>query len=542
MKLLSHLLVIFSIPFILLSCSDSKLAGQWEYDGGEVDSYYGKYRLIYRMELDFAERSIAAEDIPNKETSYGLMDFSNMSHIYHNEIDSINKIGDNRYEIFYYNSYSDTMDKDTLIYTPKDKTIRLASFSDGNMVFKKVPDKPFDGVWSEESDDSSVYVRLSLYEKIKDRDGLKCYGWVLFDSDIDESYSIITKVISAKGDRATVELMFPDYEETEPYTAELAYRASDGMLYYDNLPIPCNDKTVIEASTSSEGSNTLIYWLAVVEALMIIGIIVTKTEDDAETGILFIGITSFIYSLLALWVMYDIANDVNIPALKVGQTDGIWSWAFMLYVTVGGIIAYFMGMSLLHKSLCEEDSYFSIGYVGWGIFFTACFALIYSTYGKEVLDYVMNDYIAAVSFKIDFWTGIASWALSLAALLIIVQWIVIIVKLDNPFNWIFAIAYPVYVATAIAFFIAGAYIAIVLIILGCIFGAIFGGKDAPQRSMSGHYEREDSVQPFIPEGETGEVTLEDGTTITKDLIGNSFHDKDLNEYRKNDDGKTFRKV
>lgn len=542
MKLLSHLLVIFSIPFILLSCSDSKLAGQWEYDGGEVDSYYGKYRLIYRMELDFAERSIAAEDIPNKETSYGLMDFSNMSHIYHNEIDSINKIGDNRYEIFYYNSYSDTMDKDTLIYTPKDKTIRLASFSDGNMVFKKVPDKPFDGVWSEESDDSSVYVRLSLYEKIKDRDGLKCYGWVLFDSDIDESYSIITKVISAKGDRATVELMFPDYEETEPYTAELAYRASDGMLYYDNIPIPCNDKSVIDASASAEGSNTLIYWLAVVEALMIIAIIVTKTEDDAETGILFIGITSFIYSLLALWVMYDIVNDVNIPALKVGQSDGIWSWAFMLYVTAGGIIAYFMGLSLLHKSLCEEDSYFSIGYVGWGIFFTACFALIYSTYGKEVLDYVMNDYIAAVSFKIDFWTGIASWALSLAGLLIIVQWIVIIVKLDNPFNWIFAIAYPVYVATAIAFFIAGAYIVIALIILGCILGAIFGGKDAPQRSMSGHYESEDSVQPFIPEGETGEVTLEDGTTITKDLIGNSFHDKDLNEYRKNDDGKTFRKV
>lgn len=96
----------------------------------------------------------------------------------------------------------------------------------------------------------------------------------------------------------------------------------------------------------------------------------------------------------------------------------------------------------------------------------------------------------------------------------------------------FAIAYPVYVATAIAFFIAGAYIVIVLIILGCIFGAIFGGKDAPQRSMSGRYESEDSVQPFIPEGETDEVTLEDGTTITKDLIGNSFHDKDLNEYRK----------
>lgn len=542
MKLLSHLLVIFSIPFILLSCSDSKLAGQWEYDGGEVDSYYGKYRLTYRMELDFAERSIAAEDIPNKETSYGWMDFSNMSHIYHNEIDSINKIGDNRYEIFYYNSYSDTMDKDTLIYTPKDKTIRLASFSDGDMVFKKVPEKPFDGTWSEESDDSSVYVRLSLYEKIKDRDGLKCYGWILFDSDIDESYRIITKVISAKGDRATVELMFPDYEEAEPDTAELAYSASDGMLYYDNYPIPCNDKSIIEASASAEGSNTLIYWLAVVEALMIIAIIVTKTEDDSETGILFIGITSFIYSLLALWVMYDIVNDVNIPALKVGQTDGIWSWAFMLYVTIGGIIAYFMGMSLLHKSLCEEDSYFSIGYVGWGIFFTACFALIYSTYGKEVLDYVMNDYIAAVSFKIDFWTGIASCALSLAALLIIVQWIVIIVKLDNPFNWIFAIAYPVYVATAIAFFIAGAYIVIVLIILGCIFGAIFGGKDAPQRSMSGRYESEDSVQPFIPEGETDEVTLEDGTTITKDLIGNSFHDKDLNEYRKNDDGKTFRKV
>lgn len=542
MKLLSHLLVIFSLPLVLLSCSDSKLAGQWEYDGGEVDSYYGKYRLTYRMELDFAERSIAAEDIPNKETSYGWMDFSNMSHIYHNEIDSINKIGDNRYEIFYYNSYSDTMDKDTLIYTPNDKTIRLASFSDGDMVFKKVPEKPFDGTWSEESDDSSVYVRLSLYEKIKDRDGLKCYGWILFDSDIDESYRIITKVISAKGDHATVELMFPDYEEAEPDTAELAYSASDGMLYYDNYPIPCNDKTVIDASASAEGSNTLIYWLAVVEALMIIAIIVTKTEDDAETGILFIGITSFIYSLLALWVMYDIVNDVNIPALKVGQTDGIWSWAFMLYVTIGGIIAYFMGLSLLHKSLCEEDSYFSIGYVGWGIFFTACFALIYSTYGKEVLDYVMNDYIAAVSFKIDFWTGIASCALSLAALLIIVQWIVIIVKLDNPFNWIFAIAYPVYVATAIAFFIAGAYIVIVLIILGCIFGAIFGGKDAPQRSMSGHCEREDSVQPFIPEGETGEVTLEDGTTITKDLIGNSFHDKDLNEYRKNDDGKTFRKV
>lgn len=111
------------------SCSNDSplLKGRWEMSIGQDPTQQGQMDgiddLVYSMELNFEERAFEPDnELPSGQKSYGWMDFSNSSRIYHYDIDSVTVLGDNKYRIVSVDNWM-TLNVDTLTYNPKTNEI-----------------------------------------------------------------------------------------------------------------------------------------------------------------------------------------------------------------------------------------------------------------------------------------------------------------------------------------------------------------------------------------------------------------------------------
>lgn len=215
---------------------DPSLRGQME----------GVKNLSYSMEVDFSSRTFLPElTLPSGQNSYGWMDFSNVSRIYHYDIDSVTYLGHNAYRIVSMDSW-EQLSIDTLVYNPEMKTIYIKN---QDFTFQYIPDdKPFNGKWQshfeEDSGISRTYtVTLSLYKQITcnepDMKGVKCYGYSLFDDESGGSCDVIDSIISIHHDYAEVQFQ-PGYcPNCPPVKCNIVFNRDDGSITInDNERIP----------------------------------------------------------------------------------------------------------------------------------------------------------------------------------------------------------------------------------------------------------------------------------------------------------------
>ncbi len=236
----TYAITLFVISVGLMSCTKKDdtplLKGRWEMFVGQDPTIAGMEEgidnLVYSMELNFEERAFDSDnDLPSGGKSYGWMDFSNMSKLYHYDIDSVFALGDYRYRIVSVDNWFNLC-VDTLVYNPETKQI----IYEKDWVFEYVPDiKPFVGEWETSFDFGSEYVHLNLYEKIKSPDeypfnGRECYGWIIYDTDVDISYRLITSVEEIHYDYANIKCVFPDYPEDGEHEFDLLYNRKDSSL------------------------------------------------------------------------------------------------------------------------------------------------------------------------------------------------------------------------------------------------------------------------------------------------------------------------
>lgn len=238
-------------------CGQNKpelLKGRWEMPLSKDPSLRGQMEnagnLTYSMELNLAERTFMPElDLPSgEEKCYGWMDFSNLSRIYHYDIDSVFYLGRNTYKVVSIDGWNQ-LSTDTLVYYPDTKVVYIKN---NDFTFQPIPDdKPFNGEWEiyykneEDPDwDMSVYYKLSLYKKIevpKDYpfEGVKCYGYGIQSSQ-DNAYYVIDSILSIHYDYAEVQRCFVDYPESVPDKMHLVFNRSDGSLSINgDEKIPC---------------------------------------------------------------------------------------------------------------------------------------------------------------------------------------------------------------------------------------------------------------------------------------------------------------
>lgn len=219
------------------------LQGRWEMSAIKDPSLRGQMEevdgIVYCMELNLSERTFTADnDLPSGKKSYGWMDFSNISRIYHYDIDSVRYLGHNSYRVVSAGGWED-LSIDTLVYYPETKAVYIKNM---DYTFHLIPDdKPFNGEWEYTNkngeDFSTLYYKLSLYKKIKapqDNEfmGQECYGYGIYSS-VDDAYYVIDSIIEINKDYAKVQRRFADYPEEAPLEMTLKFNRDDGSLTID---------------------------------------------------------------------------------------------------------------------------------------------------------------------------------------------------------------------------------------------------------------------------------------------------------------------
>lgn len=144
------------------SCSDNTplLKGRWEMFVGQDPTQQGQMDgvddVTYSMELNFESRTFEPDnELPSGQKSYGWMDFSNATRIYHYDIDSVTVLGDNRYRIVSVDSWMNTS-VDTLVYNPKTKEIVYGK----DWIFKSVSTE---SAVSAENDGPSIFLMVLYF-------------------------------------------------------------------------------------------------------------------------------------------------------------------------------------------------------------------------------------------------------------------------------------------------------------------------------------------------------------------------------------------
>ena len=238
-----------SIP-IIESEKPALIKGRWEMPLRNDPSLRGQMEdvknITYSMELDFSGRTFLPElTLPSGQNSYGWMDFSNVSRIYHYDIDSVAYLGHNAYRVVSMDSW-EQLNIDTLIYNPEMKTIYIKN-QDFTFPYKP-DDKPVHGKWQshfeEEPGISRTYtVILSLYKQITCNEsfmeGVNCYGYSLYDDEGSGSCDVIDSIISIHHDYAEVQFQSGACPNCPPVKCNIVFNRDDGSITInDNGRIP----------------------------------------------------------------------------------------------------------------------------------------------------------------------------------------------------------------------------------------------------------------------------------------------------------------
>lgn len=362
------------IVLVLTACSKNEsplLEGRWEH---AVNDDNAGISYSYVIELNMNAPTFHSEFGPEEKKFYGFMDFSNVRRIYRYDIDSVSSLGDNLYAIraIDYNLEmmgADGSSIDTLLFLPETKQLVYKN----EWKFDFVPDlKPFSGEWKFSSGEDYTTVYLSLYHPIKapneyPYNGVECYGWIEYSSQVDNSYRLITKVDRIHYNGATISTVFPDYPENTPQHFDLNYNPTDGTLVYGGSILqPVGDHASSSISASDQEENApfgstwkdklLIVWGIIVLVILyylfkiFMGyffITLGSAAIGAAVGGLILWLLMGGLDLnLPRWLIITIMSVTTVPMALLGLWEGLKST---------GELARMPFASRIVKGMMEED-------------------------------------------------------------------------------------------------------------------------------------------------------------------------------------------
>lgn len=531
------------------------LKGRWEMFVGEDQSpmgqEYGVDDLTYCMELDFSERTFDTEmeELPSGKKSYGFMDFSTMSRIYRYYIDSVSYIGNNKYRLVSLGSYDLQLYEDTLTFNPQTKEISYNS----NWKFKYVSGiKPFMGEWeSSYGDGTSEYINLSLYKEINAPDEYPfnkqtCYGYIIFDSEVDTSYILITSVLSANAVDADVLAVFPDYPEDQPQQLHLTYNWKDGSLRMDDGSVLANKNGMPASEELSANDSSLFVkvgmWIFVLAVLLVVSLILLNVLD-VEGAIRF-WLPATVLLAMSVLILFLVCNIFRTEGnLDLGES-GLMS-VLKLYGAVVLVTGSFLfGLFSILLWLYEGFGYFSKTPTVIAAVIAVVLLAIHMVTGNMLFDILAERFIPSLMYQDGLFGFIMALLVVAVGVLFIVQMIILAVSVKGIYRIAMLLLYPVFFAAGIVLLISSMAVVIVAMIVCAIIAFVLAprkvsessGNTLPESSDNNNESQEEDCDAIIKgAGPFG------GDVKAKDI--SFFKDKSLlkgengKEYKRNDEGK-----
>lgn len=548
------------VVFLLLGisgCSKEKpsLKGRWEMfvgkDPSPMGQEYGVDNLTYCMELDFSERTFDTEmeELPSGKKSYGFMNFSTISRIYRYDIDSVSYIGNNKYRLVSLGSHDLQLYEDTLTFNPKTNEITYGK----DEVFKYVSGlRPFVGEWEMmDNEGTSEYVKLSLYQEIKAPDeyplnGQSCYGYIVYDTDVDISHKLITSVVSSNALGATVMAVFPDNPEGNPMQVYFDYNWKDGTLIMDGgAPLPNKNGAPVLEELSANDSFLFAkvgMWIFVLAILLVVSLILLNVLD-VEGAIRFWlpAIELLAMSVLILFLVCNIfCNEGKLDLGEPGLMNVLKLYGAVILVTG----SFLFGLFSILLWLYEGFGYFSKTPTTIAAVITVILLAIHMFTGNMLFDILAERFIPSLMYQDGLFGFIMALLVVAVGLLFIVQMIILAVSVKGIYRIAILLLYPVFFAAGIVLLISSMAVVIVVMIVCAIIAFVLAprkvsessGNTLPESSDNNNDSQEEDCDAIIKgAGPFG------GDVKAKDV--SFFKDKSLlkgengKEYKRNDDGK-----
>lgn len=548
------------VVFLLLGisgCSKEKpsLKGRWEMfvgkDPSPMGQEYGVDNLTYCMELDFSERTFDTEmeELPSGKKSYGFMNFSTISRIYRYDIDSVSYIGNNKYRLVSLGSHDLQLYEDTLTFNPKTNEITYGK----DEVFKYVSGlRPFVGEWEMmDNEGTSEYVKLSLYQEIKAPDeyplnGQSCYGYIVYDTDVDISHKLITSVVSSNALGATVMAVFPDNPEGNPMQVYFDYNWKDGTLIMDGgAPLPNKNGAPVLEELSANDSFLFAkvgIWIFVLAILLVVSLILLNVLDVEGAIRFWLPVIELLaMSVLILFLACNIF--CNEGKLDLGE-PGLMS-VLKLYGAVILVAGSFLfGLFSILLWLYEGFGYFSKTPTTIAAVIAVILLAIHMFTGNMLFDILAERFIPSLMYQDGLFGFIMALLVVAVGLLFIVQMIILAVSVKGIYRIAILLLYPVFFAAGIVLLISSMAVVIVAMIVCAIIAFVLAprkvsessGNTLPESSDNNNDSQEEDCDAIIKgAGPFG------GDVKAKDI--SFFKDKSLlkgengKEYKRNDDGK-----
>ena len=512
---------------------------------------YGVDNLTYCMELDFSERTFDTEmeELPSGKKSYGFMDFSTMSRIYRYYIDSVSYIGNNKYRLVSLGTYDLQLYEDTLTFNPKTDEITYGK----NLVFKYVSGlRPFVGEWEMmDNEGTSEYVKLSLYQEIKAPDeyplnGQSCYGYIVYDTDVDISHKLITSVVSSNALGATVMAVFPDYPEDKPMQVHFNYNWKDGTLIMDGgAPLPNKNGAPVLEELSANDSFLFAkvgIWIFVLAILLVVSLILLNVLDVEGAIRFWLPVIELLaMSVLILFLACNIF--CNEGKLDLGE-PGLMS-VLKLYGAVILVAGSFLfGLFSILLWLYEGFGYFSKTPTTIAAVIAVILLAIHMFTGNMLFDILAERFIPSLMYQDGLFGFIMALLVVAVGLLFIVQMIILAISVKGIYRIAILLLYPVFFAAGIVLLISSMAVVIVAMIVCAIIAFVLAsrkvsessGNTLPESSDNNNDSQEEDCDAIIKgAGPFG------GDVKAKDI--SFFKDKSLlkgengKEYKRNDEGK-----
>lgn len=548
------------VVFLLLGisgCSKEKpsLKGRWEMFVGKDPSLmgqeYGVDNLTYCMELDFSERTFDAEmeELPSGKKSYGFMDFSTMSRIYRYYIDSVSYIGNNKYRLVSLGSHDLQLYEDTLTFNPKTNEITYGK----DDVFKYVSGlRPFVGEWEMmDNEGTSEYVKLSLYQEIKAPDeyplnGQSCYGYIVYDTDVDISHKLITSVVSSNALGATVMAVFPDYPEDKPMQVHFNYNWKDGTLIMDGgAPLPNKNGAPVLEELSANDSFLFAkvgMWIFVLAILLVVSLILLNVLDVEGAIRFWLPVIELLaMSVLILFLVCNIfCNEGKLDLGESGLMSVLKLYGAVILVTG----SFLFGLFSILLWLYEGFGYFSKTPTTIAAVIAVILLAIHMFTGNMLFDILAERFFPSLMYQDGLFGFIMALLVVAVGLLFIVQMIILAVSVKGIYRIAILLLYPVFFAAGIVLLISSMAVVIVAMIVCAIIAFVLAprkvsessGNTLPESSDNNNDSQEEDCDAIIKgAGPFG------GDVKAKDI--SFFKDKSLlkgengKEYKRNDDGK-----
>ena len=295
------------------------------------------------------------------------------------------------------------------------------------------------GEWeSSYGDGTSEYINLSLYKEINAPDEYPfnkqtCYGYIIFDSEVDTSYKLITSVLSENAVGADVLAVFPDYPEDQPQRLHLTYNWKDGSLRMDDGPVLAN-KNGMPASEELSANDSSLFakvgmWIFVLAVLLVVSLILLNVLD-VEGAIRF-WLPATVLLAMSVLILFLVCNIFRTEGnLDLGES-GLMS-VLKLY---GAIIlvtgSFLFGLFSILLWLYDGFGYFSKTPTVIAAVIAVVLLAIHMVTGNMLFDILAERFIPSLMYQDGLFGFIMALLVVAVGLLFIVQMIILTISVKR---------------------------------------------------------------------------------------------------------------